>query len=76
VSFATRPREAIDEAGADQINDDREHDRDGASRFEQRPDGRGAMGQDNVRCERGANFGGVGRALARVDPHVAADGLV
>ena len=42
--------------------------------------GRVAMGQDDVRRERGqfrrvsANVGGIGRGPAGVDPHVAADG--
>ncbi len=57
----------VDEAGADRIGDDREHDRHGAGRLQQRPHGRGAMGQDDVRRERGqfrrvsANVGGIGR---------------
>ena len=73
-------RQAVDEAGADRIADDREHDRHGAGRLQQRPHGRAAMGQDDVRRERGqfrrvsANFGGIGRGPADVDPHVAADG--
>ncbi len=77
---AARPRQAVDEAGGDRIGDDREHDRHGAGRLQQRPHGRGAMGQDDVRRERGqfrrvsANFGGIGRGPAGVDPHVAADG--
>ena len=77
---AARPRQAVDEAGADRIADDREHDRHGAGRLQQRPHGRGAMGQNDVGRERGqfrrvsANFGGIGRGPAGVDPHVAADG--
>ena len=77
---AARPRQALDEAGADRIGDDREHDRHGAGRLQQRPHGRGAMGQDDVRRERGqfrrvsANLGGIGRGPAGVDAHVAADG--
>ena len=77
---AARPRQAVDEAGADRIGDDREHDRHGAGRLQQRPHGRGAMGQDDVRRERDqfrrvpANLGGIGRGPAGVDPHVAADG--
>ncbi len=45
---------------------DREHDRHGAGRLQQRPHGRGAMGQDDVGRERGqfrrvsANLGGIG----------------
>ena len=63
---AARPRQAVDEAGADRIGDDREHDRHGAGRLQQRPHGRGAMGQDDVGRERGqfrrvsANVGGIG----------------
>ena len=77
---AARPRQAVDEAGADRIGDNREHDRHGAGRLQQRPHGRGAVGQDDVRRERGqfrcvsANFGGIGRGPADVDPDVAADG--
>ena len=75
---AARPRQAVDEAGADRIGDDREHDRHRAGRLQQRPHGRGAVGQDDVRRERGqfrrvfANLGGIGRGPAGVDPHVAA----
>ena len=56
------------------------HDRHGAGRLQQRPHGRGARGQDDVRRERDqfrrvfANFGGIGRGPAGVDAHVAADG--
>jgi len=50
---AARPRQAVDEAGGDRIADDREHDRHGAGRLQQRPHGCGAMGQDDVRRERG-----------------------
>ena len=77
---AARPRQAVDVAGGDRIGDDREHDRHGAGRLQQRPHGRGAMGQDDVGRERGqfrrvsANFAGIGRGPAGVDPHVAADG--
>ena len=77
---AARPRQAVDEAGADRIDDDREHDRHGAGRLQQRPHGRGGRGQDDVRRERGqfrrvpANLGGIGRGPAGVDAHVAADG--
>ena len=34
---AARPRQALDEAGADRIGDVREHDRHGAGRLLQRP---------------------------------------
>ena len=40
---AARPREALDEAGADRIGDDREHDRHGARRLQQWPHAAGAM---------------------------------
>jgi hypothetical protein len=76
---AARPRQAVDEAAADRIDDDREHDRHGAGRLQQRPHWSGAMGQDDVRRERGqfrrvsANLGGIGAGPAGVDPHVAAD---
>ena len=76
---AARPRQTVDVAGADRIEDDREHDRDGAGRLQQRPQGRRATGQDDVGRERGqfrrlsANFGGIGRGPAGVDLQVAAD---
>ena len=76
---AARPRQAVDEAGPDRIDDGREHDRHGAGRLQQRPHGRGGMGQDDVGRERGqfrrvlANLGGIGRGPAGVDSHVAAD---
>ena len=41
-SVAARPRQAIDETGADRIGDDHEHDRHGAGRLQQRPHGRAA----------------------------------
>ena len=49
---AARPRQAVDEAGADRIGDNHEHDRHSAGRLQQRPYGRAAMGQDDVRRER------------------------
>src|SRR5262249_44719087 len=58
----------------------REHDRHGTRRLEQRPQGRGTVGQHDVGRERGqfrrvsGNFGGFGRGPADVDAHVAADG--
>ena len=76
---AARPRQAVNEASGDRIGDDREHDRHGAGRLQQRPHGRGAMGQDDVGYERGqfrrvsANFGGIGRGPAGVDAYDAAD---
>ena len=76
---AAGPRQAVDEASGDRITGDREHDRHGAGRLQQRPHGRAAMGQDDVRRKRGqfrrmsANLGGIGRGPADVDAHVAAD---
>ena len=49
---ATRPRQALDEAGADRIDDIHEHDRHGAGRLQQRRHGRAAGCQDDVRRER------------------------
>ena len=49
---ATRPRQALDKAGADRIGDGREHDRNGAGHL---PQGRHCVAgrsQDNVRLER------------------------
>ena len=60
---ATRPRQAVDEAGTDRVGNDRKHNRHGARHLQQRPNGRGPMGQDDVGRERGqfrrvpANFG-------------------
>ena len=76
---AARPRQAFDEAGADRIGDDREHDRHRAGRLQQRPHGRAARGQDHVRRERGqfrrvfANVVGAACGPAIVDPHVLPD---
>ena len=78
--IAARPRQAVDEAGADRIDDEREHDRHRAGRLQQRPDCRSARGQDDVWRERDqfcrvfANFGGIGCGPADVDAHVAPDG--
>jgi hypothetical protein len=49
---AARSGEALDEATAERIGDGREYDRYGAGRLQQRPDGRAASGQDDVRRER------------------------
>ena len=78
---AARPRQAVDETGADRIGDDREHDRHGAGRLQQRRHGRGAStarmtsgasAANSAACLRMSS--GIGRGPARVDPHVAADG--
>ena len=77
---AARPRQAVDEAGADRIDDDREHDRHRAGRLQHRSHGRSARGQNDVGRERGqfrrvsANIRGIGRGPAGVDAHVVADG--
>ena len=76
--IAAWPREAVDEACRNRISNDRENDRHGAGRLQQRGYGSGAMGQNDVRRERDqfrsvlANFGGISTP-ARVDPRVAAD---
>jgi hypothetical protein len=49
---AARPRQAIDEARADRITEDREHDRHCAGCLQQWPHGGGSRGQDDVRCQR------------------------
>ena len=77
---ASRPRQTLDEAGADRIGDLHEHDRHGAGRLLQRPHGGAAWSQDDVRRERdqfrrvSASAVGVARCPADVDPHVAAVG--
>ena len=77
---AARPRQAVDEAGTDRIDDDREHDRHRAGRLQHRSHGRSARGQNDVRRERGqfhrvsANIRGIGRGPVGVDAHVVADG--
>jgi hypothetical protein len=44
---------ALDETGADRVDDDREHDRNGSRRLQQRCHGCGASrSQENVGCER------------------------
>jgi hypothetical protein len=76
---AAWPRQAVDEARADRIAEHGGHDRHGTGHLQQRPDRGGAVGQNHVRRERDqlcgvpANFGGVGRGPARVDPHIVAD---
>ena len=80
-SVAARPGQARDEAGADRIDDNHEHDRQGAGRLQQRRDGGGARtSHDDVRRERNqfrgvsAEVVGISRGPAGVDPHVAAVG--
>src|SRR5262245_33666395 len=75
---ATRLRQTIDEAGADWIGDDREHDRHGAGRPKQLSCRKTTGGYDDVRRERDQFFGlfeaggGVAPSKAVVDPYVAA----
>jgi len=77
---AARVRQTFDEARADRIGGQREHDRHCAGQLEQRPRDRAAAGQDDVRRERKqlrrvlANALGIARPPARVDAHVAGDG--
>jgi hypothetical protein len=77
---AARPRQAVDEAGADRIDNGGEHDWNGARRLQQRRHGRGAGSQDDVRRKRGqfnrvfANALGIAAAPADVDLHVTAVG--
>jgi hypothetical protein len=76
---AAGPRQALDEAGADRVYEDHEHDRHGAGHFQQRCHRRRARsGQDDMRRESG-QFGrllakdiGVRRGPAGIDPHVTA----
>ena len=49
---ADGPREALDQAAADRIDDLNEHHRDGARRLPQRSDNRRAVADDHVRLER------------------------
>jgi hypothetical protein len=53
---ATRVCQAVDEARADRINDDHEHDGHGAGDLLQRPSRRAAGGEDDLRLE-GGKFG-------------------
>jgi hypothetical protein len=46
---AARPRQALDKTGADRVGDNREHDRPGARRLQQRRQARIASGEDDVR---------------------------
>ena len=77
---AARPRQTVDHAGADRIDEAREHDRDAAGRLQQRRRRRRATGQDNVRRKRDqfrrilANVLSIAPAPADLDPHVAAVG--
>src|SRR5215831_11753240 len=76
---AAWPRQVVNEAGADWISDNREHNWHGTCRLQQRRHGRTAMGQDNVGRKRGqfccmsANGGYIGGSPTSVDPHIAAD---
>src|SRR5262245_22845926 len=76
--IAARLRQTIDEASADWIGDDREHDRDAVRRLKERSCRKTASGHDDVRRERDQFFGlfaGSGRiapSKAVVDPYFAA----
>src|SRR5262245_14040780 len=76
---AARSRLARNEAGADRVGGDRKHNGHRAGRLQQRPHGRGPVGQNDVRSKRGqfrrvsANIAFIGRSPASVDPHIAAD---
>jgi hypothetical protein len=78
--IAARPRQALDEAGADRVDHIDEHDRDGVGRLFQRRHARAARRQNDVRreCDQfhgvSATAYGIVRAPAVVDPHVAASG--
>src|SRR5262249_4479448 len=73
-------RKAIDEAGADGVNDIHEHHRQSARRLLQRHHGRGTGGQDDIWGERdqfccgSATAVGIHRAPTVVDSHAATDG--
>jgi hypothetical protein len=74
-----RPRQTIDEAGADWIGDDCEHNRHSAGRPKQLLHGT-ATGEDEVRAKREQcrrvfpNTVGIAPAPAIVDPHIATVG--
>src|SRR5262249_27504355 len=75
--IAARLCETIDEAGADWIRGDREHDRHGVSRLKYCSCRKAARGHDDVRRERDQFFGlfaaggGIAPSKAIVDPYVA-----
>src|SRR5262249_43474216 len=77
---AARLRKAIDEAGADWVDDIHEYDRHIGRRLLQRRHCRARGGQDNIRCEREqfrrvpATAVGIDRAPTVVDPHVTTGG--
>src|SRR5262249_30937025 len=71
---------AIDEAGADWVDDIHEYDRHSGRRLLQRRHCRARGGQDDIRCEREqfrrvpATAVGIDRAPTVVDPHVTTGG--
>src|SRR6266516_4153832 len=77
-SVAARPRQALDEAGADRVDDSREYDRHGTGCLLQRRHHRAGSRQDHVRRECDQFHGvsaaahGIVRVPAIIDPHVAA----
>jgi hypothetical protein len=78
-SVAARPRQTVDDAGADWVGDDHEHDRHGAGRLKHLLHNV-AADQDDVRREDGqfrrvfANVVGIARPPAIIDPQIAAVG--
>jgi transposase len=75
---APRPRQAVDEAGADRIGHIHKHDWDGASRLLHRPQGHAADSHDHVRRKRNqfrrisADESGLAAGRAIVDLQVSA----
>ena len=77
---AARPRQAVDEAGADRVDALSEHERHGAARLLQRRNGLAWTSQDDVRAEREqfhrltTQARDIACAPAGINPHVAANG--
>jgi hypothetical protein len=75
--ISARPRQTIDEAAADWIDDGCEHDRHGAGCVLRRRQGRVGSGQDDVWRDRDqfrgrtTNLVGIARTSAGNDPHIA-----
>src|SRR5262245_22329871 len=76
--ITARLRQTINEAGADWIGDDREHNRHGVSYLKYRSCRKAARGHDDVRRKRGQFFGlfaaggRIGPRKAVVDSYIAA----
>src|SRR6516225_7463380 len=77
---AAWPRQAVDETSADRIDDPREYNRHRTGCLQQRPQGRAALSQNDVRPERdqfrrvSPDVVSFASGPAYVDPNVAADG--